>query len=264
MMTDNRKKGLKKKDCGPEPVCLEKKKRGRKKKFETGVSCDSKLDGCTFDDSEESKVESNPPIVDNNNYEKESVLFGDLNITIRTNKDAIGINPVRKSFGPEHFFQKTTKIDTLESDDEDREYLKNNTHLLENYHESTSEGVALRKTDNLCFNCCHSFQNLMFKLPIDFDLKLNRYKLYGIFCSPNCAKRFALDDITLHSKVHILGQFCRYMYNDMSYKIKPSPSRYQLKCFGGSLSITEFRKNFSNYLPYKLHTVPTKVIYIHT
>ena len=44
-----------------------------------------------------------------------------------------------------------------------------------------------------CYQCHHNFNNKPFFLPIDYNCELNRFKVTGNFCSPNCVKTYAIN-----------------------------------------------------------------------
>lgn len=270
----DKKRGRKKKVVEQETEPVEKKKRGRKKKWES-------FDGIkmTMPDSEDDTIiltrESTK--VDEIAYDKQNVLFGNLNITVHTNKDVNSTNKIKHILHNNIAYDKRSTICKIEinnsdvDDDSDIEtspqinYKSNSngkTTKVLNYHSDIySRASELERTEVYCYNCCHPFYNKKCVLPTSYDSYLKRYKVYGNFCSPNCAKRYALNDKCLCNNVHILSQMYREMYS-YDYKIKPAPSRYTLKCFGGKLSIEEYRSTFMDNKVYETKPVNTKTIYL--
>ena len=112
--------------------------------------------------------------------------------------------------------------------------------------------VELKKNNNKCWWCCHNFDNLPFVLPDKFIN--NKFYVYGNFCSPNCCLAYNLD--LKDDKVVERTTLINKLYNSMSEEevecIYPAPLRQTLECFGGDLSINEFRcrslKYYSNRL----------------
>lgn len=258
-----KKRGRKKKEISEEEKPLEKKKRGRKKKWESFAHTKIVM---PESDEEDVNIHKND-VVDNTNYEKESIAFGNLSITVHANKDISNTLNIKNSIFKNIDTTKKSsicKIDLENSDIDDSESETDYNYKTKNktvkYHKDiyTTE-TELSRTDVYCYNCCHSFYNKPFTLPIDYEPTLRRYKVFGNFCSPNCAKRYAIDDKILCNKVHILSQMCREMYN-ASYTIKPAPSKFLLRCFGGKLSIDEFRNNFKNDTNYTIKPINTKVL----
>ena len=78
-----KKRGRKKKDPVEEEKPLEKKKRGRKKKWESFAHTKIMMP----ESDEEDVKTNNTTTIDNTNYEKESIAFGNLSITVHANKD---------------------------------------------------------------------------------------------------------------------------------------------------------------------------------
>lgn len=269
-----KKRGRKKKKVNEEeqPQQQEKKKRGRKKKWESFANTKIVMP----DSDEENHSNLKHDTVHNLNYEKESVAFGNLNITVHANKDNNSAVKIKDSILKNIDVVKKTSVCKIELDnsdidnnsdvdnnsDDDEEYKTKNVKKTIKYHKDiyTTE-TELSRTDIYCYNCCHPFYNKPFILPIDFEPNLKRYKVFGNFCSPNCAKRYALDDKMLCNKVHILSHMCRELY-DISYKIKPAPSKFLLRCFGGKLSIEEYRNKFKNDITYVVKPINTKTLFL--
>jgi hypothetical protein len=263
-----KKRGRKKKEISEEDKPPEKKKRGRKKKWESFAHTKIVMP----DSDEDQNVNPTHDPVYNSNYEKESVAFGNLSITVHANKDVNNTLKIKDSIFKNVDTIKKASVCKIEldnsdlDDDSDTEhrpnYKPNMVKKTIKYHKDiyTSES-ELSRTDVYCYNCCHPFYNKPFTLPIDFDANLKRYKVFGNFCSPNCAKRYAMDDKNLCNKVHILSHMCREMY-DASYKIKPAPSKFLLRCFGGKLSIEEYRNNFKDDIKYVIKPVDTKTLFL--
>jgi hypothetical protein len=262
-----KKRGRKKKEVLEEEKPIEKKKRGRKKKWESFAHTKIVM---PESDEEDVNIHKND-VVDNTNYEKESIAFGNLSITVHANKDISNTLKIKDSIFKNIDTTKKSSICKIELENSDiddseseTEYNYKSKNKTKNktvkYHKDiyTTE-TELSRTDVYCYNCCHPFYNKPFTLPVDFEPTLRRYKVFGNFCSPNCAKRYAIDDKILCNKVHILSQMCREMYN-ASYTIKPAPSKFLLRCFGGKLSIDQFRNNFKSDTNYTVKPINTKVL----
>ena len=88
--------------------------------------------------------------------------------------------------------------------------------------------------------------NIPFYLPIDHCQKLDRYKIFGNFCSPNCVKSYCLNNKTFENKSYLVGQFYRKLFGS-EFRITPAPSIFCLKDYVGELTIEEYRKfNYKN------------------
>lgn len=99
-------------------------------------------------------------------------------------------------------------------------------------------------TDLLCWWCMHGLpQRPCIHLPIRYDDKLDRFTCMGNFCSWPCAKAFALDMNTSRSgEMQMYLALMRKKAYGKSVPCWPAPKRWALKCFGGTMSIEEFRK----------------------
>ena len=109
-----------------------------------------------------------------------------------------------------------------------------------------------------CWWCCHPFDGAPCGLP--YEYLDNKFHVYGIFCSPECAASYNFDNTTgdeIWERYSLLNFLYRKIYNDNNIKIKLASPRQILKIFGGKLTIKEFRQLNSNYLKtYKLIIPP--------
>lgn len=140
---------------------------------------------------------------------------------------------------------------------------KLNKHNVENcliqFNETNKTKKWPSSTTIYCWWCCHSFDGPPCALPCDY--KENLFKVFGIYCSPECAAAYNFDDIRsgfdLWERYSLLNFLYRKIYNDNNIKIKIAPPKQTLKIFGGHLSIHEFRINNTNYnSTYKLIIPP--------
>lgn len=97
------------------------------------------------------------------------------------------------------------------------------------------------KTNIFCFHCCHVFDTQ--PLPMPFLYINGVFHVKYIFCSWECMKTFNNESNDTNSS-HIftlISLFQKHVFNTSNTQF--APSRYTLQCFGGPLSIDEFRKN---------------------
>ena len=94
-----------------------------------------------------------------------------------------------------------------------------------------------------CFWCCHSIDNVVYSMPYNYDTVNDSYFVFGSFCSLQCANAYnfsvhgSSDKVwEINSWIQMLGK--RYGFTNT---IRPAPSKYLLKMFGGNLTIDEFR-----------------------
>lgn len=98
-----------------------------------------------------------------------------------------------------------------------------------------------------CLHDCHPFNSVPIPLVHKFDERKSVYHVYGVFCSPNCAKAYVIE--------HESGLVSRRMADFLSMlrnvygiggNIKPAPPRIRLRMFGGELDIETFRTQFKH------------------
>ena len=114
-------------------------------------------------------------------------------------------------------------------------------------------------TSSCCWWCCHPFEGDALNLPYKYNDRTNQFTTMGYFCSWGCMKAFNLDTHGIN-KGGIIAANISLMRKHMCKKltsIKPAPSKYTLRMFGGKYSIEEFRK-FSESNNYPIIIMPDK------
>jgi len=229
-----------------------KSKRGRKKKWESSNLKNFTLNNCTNLESSTGTISE-----ESTNFEfkfkKESncsdLNFGNLTIKVqeKEEKKPTVINFLTK--------EKKTRCTIELSDEEDETELKIVKKTVKHVNTNIS-------TNNLkCYYCHHFFDNKAFYIPLKYSEELRRYKLFGNFCSPNCAKSYCLSSKLLENKTYLLCQFYRKLFG-ADFKITPAPSFLRLKDYGGDLTIEEFRKfSYTNNI-YTLNNVACEMIFL--
>ena len=227
-----------------------KSKRGRKKKWENTSIKNYSINVC------ESvvfvKPDKNPDIVkDSSNGD--NLKFGNLTIKVKGKE--------KTNFNITDFLNKSKKSNCLLdiSDEEDETNFKISraktvVHSKNNF--------ILNKNETRCYYCHHPFDNLPFYIPLKYCENLDRYKLFGNFCSPNCAKSYCLSNKLLENKVYLLCQFYKKLFGP-SFKFPPAPSFLKLKEYGGTLTIEEFRNYRYVNDSYTLNNLVCEVTYLN-
>jgi len=92
-----------------------------------------------------------------------------------------------------------------------------------------------------CYHCLDGFTSAPFFLPTDYRAERGEYVGYGIFCSPSCVKRYAIEHSTYNTpnQLTYLAQFCREM--GIKETVIPAPPQIRLKRLGGDLDTEAFR-----------------------
>ena len=99
-------------------------------------------------------------------------------------------------------------------------------------------------TDICCWWCCHTFKNAPCTLPTKYDSLRKRFTFTGIFCSWNCVKAYNFDrsDYKKYECSSLIPMLIQQTHGiAKAINIKPAPPRQCLKMFGGYLDIDEFR-----------------------
>ena len=115
----------------------------------------------------------------------------------------------------------------------------------------------------VCWWCIHDLpQHPCIHLPVKYDDKLKRFGTIGNFCSWACAKAYALDMKTAKSgEIQSFLALMRKHAYGKSFPLWPAPKREALSCFGGSMSIEQFR-SFGGVIEPPIIRFPFEKIYI--
>ena len=225
-----------------------KSKRGRKKKWENTHLKNYSINTCNslnFVDTPNKKNTDTETGFD-------ALNFGNLTIKVKAKET----QNYELSFLPND--KKSTCVLDV-SEDEDQTSLKicNKKTIKHSSDQNISQNIHIR-----CYYCHHFFENKPFYIPLKYSENTSRYKLFGNFCSPNCAKSYCISDKLLQSKVHLLCKFHRELFGPL-FKCSPAPSFLKLKEYGGNLSIEEFRKSFYINNSYTMNNLVCEVIFIN-
>ena len=201
-----------------------KKKRGRKKKWE--VETTTKLIKNVPISFTENNYKEEIKQVDDN-YEAQDISFGNLNIKIHSNKDIIQLDDVKQTLKKNN--DSICKINLTNSDYEGSDCEDISNIPIDNLTKKNSRKVIVEKsmkimkyfTDEFdcgneilispyrCYHCHYNFNNKPFFLPIDYNCKLNRFKVTGNFCSPNCVKTYAFNSKIYQNRIYLIGHMYR-------------------------------------------------------
>lgn len=111
--------------------------------------------------------------------------------------------------------------------------------LMIRFQDANREKRLPESTDVACFWDCHAFRSPPCVIPISIEEGI--WRVYGNFCSPECAAAHLFND-RLDSSV----QWERYallnrLYAEGEQSVRLAPARTILRLFGGMLDISEFR-----------------------
>jgi hypothetical protein len=129
-----------------------------------------------------------------------------------------------------------------------REKLEENyVYFMHPFFGNPSQTTWPSKTDKDCLHCCHGFDTYPVPIPRRYDDRQDKYYTFGIFCSVNCAKAYILEHDSAISTTRMLYfvTMCRNVFG-IHHPVKPAPPRIRLQRFLGSLTIEEFRRNFTS------------------
>ena len=125
--------------------------------------------------------------------------------------------------------------------DKPSSYAKKVVCLLKDFSEKNKVGEWPFSTSTLCHWCCHSFVNAPIGIPIRYDGE--HFHVTGCFCSFACAaahnQNSGENNTTIAKRHSLLCTLASKLGCDEH--IRAAPPRLSLSCFGGYLSIEEFR-----------------------
>ena len=154
---------------------------------------------------------------------------------------------------------KSTKTKIVKLQSSSKKIVEKNMKVMKYFTNEFDSGNEILISPYRCYHCHHNFNNKPFFLPIDYNCELNRFKVTGNFCSPNCVKTYALNSKIYQNRIYLIGHMYRKLFGP-NYTIKPAPPIQTLKEYGGKLSIEEFRANFDNSKQYSVKNIFCKVL----
>jgi len=103
--------------------------------------------------------------------------------------------------------------------------------------------MSAEDSNLLCWWCVHSLpQRPCIHMPIKYDSRRDSFECIGNFCSWPCAKAYANDlNSPRQGEYQMFLALMRKKAYGKSVPCWPAPKRWALKCFGGAMSIEEFR-----------------------
>jgi hypothetical protein len=122
------------------------------------------------------------------------------------------------------------------------------------YYQNTN----FNKNNSCCFWCCHSIDN-HYGMPYNYDTINDTFYTIGSFCSLQCANAYNFSTNSGSDKVWEINSWIQMIARRFGITniIRPAPSKYLLKMFGGNLSIDEFREaHLNNDKTYILNIPP--------
>ena len=113
--------------------------------------------------------------------------------------------------------------------------------LLKDFEEKNKNNEWPSSTSIHCYWCCHKFDTPPVGIPVKYSN--GKFFVTGCFCSLECATAHNLSGKESIDEIWERNNLTNFLSKTIGYKdmIKPAPNRLALKCFGGHLSIEEFR-----------------------
>jgi hypothetical protein len=108
---------------------------------------------------------------------------------------------------------------------------------------ATKNGCVPDQVETACFWCCHGFVWKPVVIPCTYDESQGVYKVYGNFCTPECAMAHLLNEqIDMNSRWERISWLHHIYCVEGMQRIYPAPGREVLKMFGGAYEVDEFRE----------------------
>ena len=102
-----------------------------------------------------------------------------------------------------------------------------------------------KKSNLFCMYCCHQFESIPVRMPIGMT-SYGSFKLEGIYCCFNCCISYLTENNKYNDNRWDIIEMLRIMYSKYYgkkvVKIFEAPVNMQLKIFGGTVDISEFRR----------------------
>jgi len=109
------------------------------------------------------------------------------------------------------------------------------------------QNIFFNKNNSCCFWCCHPIDN-HYGMPYNYDTINDTFYTIGSFCSLQCANAYNFSTNSGSDKVWEINSWIQMIARRFGIIniIRPAPSKYLLKMFGGNLTIEEFRETHIN------------------
>jgi hypothetical protein len=118
----------------------------------------------------------------------------------------------------------------------------------EYYHNNNNTNNYNNKNNSCCFWCCHSILGHVYGMPYNYDTINDTFYIIGSFCSLQCANAYNFSVNCGSDKVWEINSWIQMIARRYGYNIiiRPAPSKYLLKMFGGNMTIEDFREAHIN------------------
>lgn len=144
--------------------------------------------------------------------------------------------------------EQRDKLSTMEPiAPEPSAYEKNHTYESEPAKSVINDNQKpFQTSDNnvtCCYWCCHPIDYTRVSLPIRYDSITETFTTMGNFCSYECAAAYNFSEHQGTDRMWEIHSWLEFISERAGNcaPLRPAPSRYTLKMFGGQLSIQEFR-----------------------
>ena len=99
------------------------------------------------------------------------------------------------------------------------------------------------KQDIACYWCCHSIASFRIGMPVLYSPFHGTFTTFGNFCSLECTVAYNFATNQGSDRVWEIHSWINLMARKMGLPnpVRPAPSRFLLKMFGGPMSIDDFR-----------------------
>lgn len=215
-------------------LCEKSKSKGQHGHFIIG--CDIDISGIQdSDDDENAKEDEGPKEVKKNLCD----YFDD--IKVKTNKDKM--KSLADSSNKKKYEGKLG-----------RRFLAENSVCKEKdikilHFQGGKQSLWPKKSKLCCWWCCHTFETQPRFIPTKYDKLRERFRVTGNFCGWSCAKAYYMNDNVFKQSSDSMYIFNRLLQkiNGCTISVKSAPPRQALKCFGGPLTIEQFRSVDNNH-----------------
>ena len=269
---------------------IEKKKRGRKKKYEI-----ENFEKILHRDSE-NNFNHNVVYSDDENVISEDscvkkISFGNLDITVSKkieNEDISQFKLKTRASGilinrDEYSSDEETEVPVtsfVQNYSENKKYVpKIVSECAQNVSGESLKNIKIftttrdqiklatewpEKCDVCCWWCCHKFDTAPCTLPTKYDPLRKRFTFCGLFCSWSCVKSYNLErsDHKKYECSALVTLLLQQLYGSVqAIRVKPAPPRQALKMFGGYMDIDTFRNQQTDIYGYHINLLKFNYIY---
>lgn len=137
-------------------------------------------------------------------------------------------------------------------------YAQEESEMMNSIEDFVAQDILETKQQPMCFWCCHEIGVKKYGMPSAYDTVHKNFHAFGTFCSLECASAYNFSVHMGSDRLWDINSWIQLMarQNNINTPIRPAPSRYVLKKFGGAININDFRQAHKSFAKTYVYNIP--------